>query len=83
MNLEVSNLQAHQISSHPPRYLTTSYPLSSFGYPRRGESIVVLPIIKDLTPRHMSPHAPAILIPFLNQIIMAHHLRIEVEYLEG
>ena len=37
-----------------------------------------LPIIKDLTTHDVSSYAPAILIPFVTQPIMAEHLSIEV-----
>lgn len=55
------------------------YPLSSSGNLKR---VIILPIIKDLTPQHMSPHPPAILILLLDQPIMPQHLRIEVKHLE-
>ncbi len=77
MNLEVSNLQV--INQQLPAKVPTSNPLPSSKSPRRE---IILPIIKDLAPQYMSPHPPRILIPLLNQPIMAQHLRIEVKHLK-
>ena len=42
-----------------------------------------VPIIENLTPQYMPPHAPTVLVALLDQPIVPEHLRVEIKHLKG